>query len=60
MTEHQIASMIFEHRPTPSSTFDQKIEAKMQFLLQETLLQQQLFCLASDISNILTRKTSAV
>lgn len=35
MTEHQITSMIFEQRPTPSSTFDQKIEAKMQSLLQE-------------------------
>lgn len=35
MTEQQITSMIFEQRPTPSSTFDQKIETKMQSMLQE-------------------------
>lgn len=35
MTEKQITSMIFEQRPTPSSTFDQKMETKMHSLLQE-------------------------
>ncbi len=35
MTEKQIPSMIFEQRPTPSSTFDQKMETKMHSLLQE-------------------------
>lgn len=35
MTEKQIAAMIFDQRPTPSSAFDRKIETKIQSLLQE-------------------------
>jgi len=35
MTEHQITSMIFEQRPMPSPLFEQKMERKMQALLQE-------------------------
>lgn len=35
MTEKQIAVMIFDQRPTPSSAFDRKVETKLQSLLQE-------------------------
>lgn len=35
MTENQITAMIFEQRPVPSPLFEQKMDTKMQSLLQE-------------------------